>query len=86
MQLKHKGKQVQVFLHKPELARLANALDLLEDIAVLPCEQQELARSTAEALVALAKSMTKGDPRFAEAQTELPFKEGAEATETAAME
>jgi len=78
MQLKHRGKQVQIFLHKPEQSRLAKAVDLLEDIAVLPCEQQELARTTAEALVTLVESMTKGDPRFAEAQTELPLGNDAE--------
>ena len=59
MQLKHRGKQVQVTLTILELRNLAKAKELLETIALLPCEGQEAAKTTAMALGTLADSMAK---------------------------
>ena len=59
MQLKHKGKQVQVTLNVPERRALDKAKDLLETIALLPCDLQELAKTTAGSIDTIAVALLK---------------------------
>lgn len=69
MQLKHVGKGlVQITLTKPEAKRLENARDLLRDVAVLPCDQKELAATTADAVRQLLASMTRTEKNEVESE------------------
>ena len=71
MQLKARGNIVDVFLHKPELTRFQKVQEDLENIALLPCKQQEKAKATAKALDELRRAMTK--PDIVDGQKELPL-------------
>lgn len=61
MRLKAFGQRVKVMLNRPELTRLAKAREVLENIAALPCDQQEAAKTTAASIAQLAESLAKPD-------------------------
>lgn len=61
MYLKHRGTKVQIFLHKPELRTLAKAKELLEKIAILPCDQKDQATAIAAGLSKLAAALTRAN-------------------------
>ena len=81
MDVNMKREKPIVLLNKRELQRLAKAQEVLAKVTLVSCDQQELARTTAEAIRELAQSMNKGDltkSDFLAGQTMLPFGERTE--------
>ena len=56
MRLTHKGKSIVVTPIKPELSALAKAKDVLDRIALVPCDQQQAAKLASESLAGILAS------------------------------
>ena len=61
MQLKHRGKTVEVTLTKPEQRLLDKTGELLATIALLPCEQKDIASVAWKARTDVAALLEKDE-------------------------